>query len=109
MNCPGCGFSNPGGFKFCGHCGQKLSQERTPEAERRQLTVMFFDLVGSTTLSGQLDPEELRDLVQTYQEVCNEVVARYHELLAEVPGVRLVPGAPDPRSADQLPSTKGLI
>ncbi|MFN8606923.1 MAG: adenylate/guanylate cyclase domain-containing protein [Vulcanimicrobiota bacterium] len=86
MNCPGCGFSNPGGFKFCGHCGQKLNEERPPEAERRQLTVMFFDLVGSTTLSGQLDPEELRELVQTYQQVCNEVVARYQGHVAQYLG-----------------------
>ncbi|MBN9417435.1 MAG: AAA family ATPase [Candidatus Eremiobacteraeota bacterium] len=86
VNCPACGFSNPGGFKFCGHCGQKLSEERPPEAERRQLSVMFFDLVGSTALSGMLDPEELRDLVQTYQEVCNEVVARYGGHVAQYLG-----------------------
>ena len=47
---------------------------------------MFFDLVGSTTLSGQLDPEELRDLVQTYQEVCNEVVACYQGHVAKYLG-----------------------
>ena len=38
-----------------------------PEGERRQLTVMFCDLVGSTALSERLDPEELRDLVHAYQ------------------------------------------
>jgi class 3 adenylate cyclase/tetratricopeptide (TPR) repeat protein len=86
VNCSACGFSNPGGFKFCGHCGQKLSDERPPEAERRQLSVMFFDLVGSTSLSGMLDPEELRDLVQTYQEVCNAVVARYGGHVAQYLG-----------------------
>ena len=40
-----------------------------PPAERRQLTVMFCDLVGSTALSEQLDPEELRELVRAYQQV----------------------------------------
>ena len=39
-----------------------------PEAERRQLTVMFCDLVGSTALSEQLDPEEWREVVQTYHQ-----------------------------------------
>ena len=39
-------------------------------AERRQLTVMFCDLVGSTALSTQLDPEELREVVRAYQETC---------------------------------------
>ena len=39
----------------------------TPEAERRQLTVMFCDLQGSTALSQQLDPEELRDVIRSYK------------------------------------------
>ena len=47
------------------------------EAERRQLTVMFCDLVGSTALSEQLDPEELREVVQLYQETCVEVISRF--------------------------------
>src|SRR5215467_6202893 len=42
---------------------------RTPEAERRQLTVMFCDLVDSTQLSSQLDPEHYRDVVRAYQRV----------------------------------------
>ena len=46
-------------------------------AERRQLTVMFCDLVGSTALSTQLDPEELREVGQEYQETCTEVIRRY--------------------------------
>src|SRR5262249_14531886 len=40
------------------------------EAERRQLTVMFCDLVGSTALSAQLDPEDYRAVVQQYQQTC---------------------------------------
>src|SRR5262245_30221591 len=48
-----------------------------PAAERRQLTVMFCDLVGSTALSEQLDPEELREVVRTYQQTCAAVIERY--------------------------------
>src|SRR5499433_1148600 len=47
------------------------------EAERRQLTVLFCDLVGSTVLSEQLDPEELREVVRAYHETCASVIARY--------------------------------
>ena len=47
------------------------------EGERRQLTVMFCDLVGSTALSEKLDPEELRSLLHEYRTVCGEVIARY--------------------------------
>ncbi len=47
------------------------------EVERRQLTVMFCDLVGSTELSGRLDPEDLRDVMRSYQDVVNDAVTRY--------------------------------
>jgi class 3 adenylate cyclase/predicted ATPase len=47
------------------------------EAERRQLTVMFCDLVGSTALSEQLDPEELREVVNAYHETCAGAISRY--------------------------------
>jgi class 3 adenylate cyclase len=48
-----------------------------PSGERRQLTVMFCDLVGSTALSEKLDPEELRSLLHAYRTLCGEVIARY--------------------------------
>jgi class 3 adenylate cyclase len=53
------------------------------EAERRQLTVMFCDLVGSTALSEQLDPEELREVVRAYQESCTAVIRRYDGHIAQ--------------------------
>ena len=53
------------------------------EAERRQLTVMFCDLVGSTALSEQLDPEELREVVRLYQETCTVVIQRYAGHIAQ--------------------------
>jgi class 3 adenylate cyclase/predicted ATPase len=59
---------------------------RTPEAERRQLTVMFCDLVGSTDLSGQLDPEDLRDVVRAYQESAAEVIHTYEGHIAQYLG-----------------------
>jgi class 3 adenylate cyclase len=45
-----------------------------PEAARRQLTVMFVDLIGSTALSARLDPEELRDIIGAYHRRCAEVI-----------------------------------
>src|SRR5262249_23609925 len=58
----------------------------TPEAERRQLTVMFCDLVDSTKLSSQLDPEDWRDVVRAYQQVCTEVIQRYDGHIAQLLG-----------------------
>jgi class 3 adenylate cyclase len=54
-----------------------------PEAERRQLTVLFGDLVGSTQLSGQLDPEDLRAVVRAYQEAAAEVIQPYAGHIAQ--------------------------
>jgi class 3 adenylate cyclase len=52
------------------------THQHTPEAERRQLTVMFADLVGSTALSESLDPEELREVVRSYQQASATVIER---------------------------------
>jgi class 3 adenylate cyclase len=57
-----------------------------PEAERRQLTVLFCDLVGSTQLSGQLDPEDLRAVVRAYQEAAAEVIQYYEGHIAQYLG-----------------------
>nr|AFK79259.1 adenylate cyclase [uncultured bacterium F41-01] len=53
------------------------------EGERRQLTVMFCDLVDSTVLSTHLDPEELREVVRAYQETCTGVIRRYDGHIAQ--------------------------
>src|SRR5262245_39836064 len=57
-----------------------------PAAERRQLAVMFCDLVDSTKLSSQLDPEDYRDVVRAYQQVCSEVISRFAGHIAQLLG-----------------------
>src|SRR5271170_7007507 len=59
-------------------------------AERRQVTVMFSDLVGSTALSARMDPEDLREVISTYQ---NPFYSRDAGGLSKVPGVRNPPGS----------------
>ena len=82
--CPSCRFANPVGFRFCGACGGRLvassdvqTPVRRPAAERRQLTVLFCDLVDSTRLANTLELEELRDVIRSYQAACAECVRRY--------------------------------
>src|SRR5215471_7365213 len=58
-------------------------REALPDAERRQLTVLFCDLVGSTALADQLDPEDLREVTVTYQTTCAEVIHRYDGHIAQ--------------------------
>jgi hypothetical protein len=81
--CPACGFENEPTAKFCGGCGKPIGEATPPApavvsaplradgAERRQLTVMFCDLVGSTALSTAMDPEDLRDVIASYQSRCS--------------------------------------
>ena len=59
---------------------------RAPEAERRQLTVLFCDLVDSTVLASQLDPEDWRAVVRAYQETCAMVIARCEGHIAQYLG-----------------------
>ncbi len=100
--CPNCGFKNPPGFEYCGKCATPILENKetikdneglvsardrqAPDAERRQITVMFCDMVGSTSLSEKLDPEDLRQLMQEYQEACAKVVKRFDGHLAKYLG-----------------------
>ena len=78
-------------------CGKKSSEDEPtassiptirPEdrAERRQVTVMFSDLVGSTALSGRMDPEDLRELISAYQKCVAETVQRFGGFVAKYMG-----------------------
>ena len=100
FNCAACGRSNPAGSRFCAQCGVKLgdaapAQPAAPPAaapragsaaERRQLTVMFCDLVGSTALSTRLDPEDLREVIASYHKHATEVVGRFGGYVAKYMG-----------------------
>ena len=79
IRCSSCGALARSGARFCGKCGVALTVAASPsdapqtrasplsaEAERRQLTVMFCDLVGSTPLSVRFDPEDLREIYGAY-------------------------------------------
>ena len=59
---------------------------RRSDGERRQLTVQFIDLVGSTTLAEQLDPEDYHARVRAYQAACRQVIARYEGHVAQYLG-----------------------
>jgi predicted ATPase/class 3 adenylate cyclase len=109
MLCPTCNAENPAGQRFCGDCGAALSAAASavvskaralssgsaesaprrsdgPLAERRHLTVMFCDLVGSTALSGRLDPEDMRDIISAYHRCVAETVTRFDGFVARYMG-----------------------
>ncbi|MCZ6720128.1 MAG: adenylate/guanylate cyclase domain-containing protein, partial [Proteobacteria bacterium] len=66
--------------------GARATVRPGAEAERRQLTVMFCDLVGSTALAERLDPEDLREIIRSYQETCAKAVARFEGHIAKYIG-----------------------
>lgn len=89
--CTACGAANEPGEAFCGGCGCALAGDparvRThTAAERRHLTVMYCDLVGSTALSHELDPEDLREIICSYQDTTRQIVARFGGFVARYMG-----------------------
>jgi class 3 adenylate cyclase/predicted ATPase len=105
--CPVCRSDNLITKNFCGECGHPLTDLRprpantstaarapfganaqtvASGAERRQLTVMFCDLVGSTELSSRLDPEDLRELISSYHSVVRRAVSCHEGFIAKYMG-----------------------
>jgi class 3 adenylate cyclase len=93
--CNACGNENPPDKRFCGECGAALGLRpnipQEPAAapmlpERRQLAVMFADLVGSTALGSRLDPEDLRDVITSYHGCVTGLAARFDGFVARYMG-----------------------
>ena len=118
QTCAACGAANAVGVKFCGECGSQLGPgrhlspvgslrpaelsaaparpETTIVAELRLVSVLFADLVGFTARSEALDPEEVRELLSNYFDVCRGVIDRYGGTVEKFIGdaVMAVWGAP---------------
>ena len=87
MQCPRCHAAIAADARFCPRCGTRLLAVATSSpAERRQLTVLFCDLVGSTALSVRLDPEDLRAVMRAYHEYVSETVARFGGVVTQISG-----------------------
>src|SRR5262245_36173975 len=81
--CPECGFRNPRDAESCGSCRHAL---QAAVAERRQITVFFADIAGSTAIAERLDPEDLHEFYARYQTLCGEVIQKYNGHLAQYLG-----------------------
>jgi class 3 adenylate cyclase len=67
VTCPSCGQENPEGFRMCGMCGAALTPTAAPAREERKVvTILFTDLVGSTARAEGLDPEDVRKTLSAY-------------------------------------------
>jgi class 3 adenylate cyclase/tetratricopeptide (TPR) repeat protein len=100
VRCSSCGATSRAGARFCSKCGTALAAESsakpalnvaqskppTVSAERRQLTVMFCDLVGSTALSSRVDPEDMREIIGAYHGCCAEQITKAGGFVAQYLG-----------------------
>ena len=102
VRCPTCGCENPLEASFCGYCGAGLVvparadaeehanniivDQHTVEGERRHLTVLFCDLVGSTEIASHLDPEQWREIVGEYHRAAAQAIERFGGHVAQYLG-----------------------
>ena len=97
---------------FCSQCGSKLNKRvipkirgnRTLKTQRRHLTVVFCDLVGSTGLSTQIDPEDLSEILIQYRDMCMSVIKKWEGYVADFQGdgVMIYFGYPTAHEDDSL-------
>ncbi|HVQ41921.1 MAG TPA: AAA family ATPase [Vicinamibacterales bacterium] len=90
--CPSCGTEHLPNARYCGNCGAQLAAAPAAAAtvtaaiERRHMTFMFCDLVGSTELSQAIDPEDLREIVADYRDAASGAVSRHEGTVAQFYG-----------------------
>jgi class 3 adenylate cyclase/tetratricopeptide (TPR) repeat protein len=128
--CPKCGAENPANRKFCGDCGDALAQptaalrsaeraaalilengnsHEVPGGERRHLTVLFCDVVDSTRIAAQLDPEEWREIVGQYHRAAAQAIERFGGNIAQYlgDGVMAFFGYPEAHDNDGERAARG--
>jgi class 3 adenylate cyclase/predicted ATPase len=119
QSCPACAAENPATNKYCGNCGAGLAVSGTtstarsagPGPERRQVTVLICDLVGSTALSARLDPEDMREIIVAYHRCCAETIVSSGGFVAKYlgDGVLAYFGYPQAHEDDAERAVRGAL
>ena len=94
MKCKNCNAESPYGSRFCSQCGMPFigrgsgasDKQHSRHGERRQISIMFSDIIGSTELSESLDPEDFLAIIRDYQGACSKVIGLYEGNLAKYLG-----------------------
>src|SRR5688572_28173359 len=105
--CTDCGQENPQGARFCNACGAPLAAD-APAAVRKTVTVLFCDLVGSTSLGDRADPEVLRELMGGYHRELRTILERHGGSVEKFVGdaAMAVFGIPQVHEDDALRATR---
>ena len=109
--CPQCGEENPDRFRLCGFCGTPFAAAEAPQEVRKTVTVVFTDLVGSTSLGESLDSESLRGLLTLYFERMQEVLEAHGAAVEKFIGdaVMAVFGLPKLREDDAVRAVRAAL
>ena len=108
--CPTCGKENPEGFTFCGFCSSSLESQVT-SAARKTITALFCDLVGSTALGEEHDPEVLRPVLARYFDEMRTAIERHGGRVEKFIGdaIAAVFGLPIAHEDDALRAARAAI
>lgn len=109
--CEVCSSPLPAEVRFCPRCGRSLAAEANVPGERRQITVMFCDLVGSTALSRRVDPEDLREVLAACQNTVGRIVADLEGQVAQYlgDGILVYFGYPRAHEDDALRAVSAAV
>jgi class 3 adenylate cyclase/tetratricopeptide (TPR) repeat protein len=109
--CPSCGQENRKGSRFCNACGAELAAEPPGREYRKVVTVLFCDVVGSTSLGESVDPEALRSLLGRYFDEMKAIVERHGGSVEKFIGdaVMAVFGVPQAHEDDALRAVRAAV
>ncbi len=108
--CPACGQESPTAFRFCGTCGAPLPAESLPDV-RKTVTIVFCDLVGSTSLGERTDPEVLRELMTRYHAELRAILERHGGTVEKFVGdaAMAIFGLPQVHEDDALRAVRAAV
>src|SRR5437764_2822890 len=109
--CASCGHELPEGAKFCHMCGAAVTSASAPREQRKTVTVLFCDVVGSTALGESTDPEALRLLLARFFERMKAIVERHGGSVEKFIGdaVMAVFGVPTVHEDDALRACRAAV